>query len=257
MMLSQNLYATAAAIAMTVPCLALDPLSGLRNEHGVKLSVGTSLTAEPGKEGLVEVKVNPAEVYDGGYGTQGPVKLRIATGGAGQSGLVRGELSLLGSISSRSMIAKFLYLTYWLSAALADSFIRSQVRNTTDHFRIAWFKSDTTYSIEFLRTDGADVAITYDPAAEHFAMDKGIVSSRHYAFRDHFLLVGPKSNPAEVNKSSRIQQMLSDIKDAGQNPDLSPPARFLSRYDKSATNMKESKLWLEIGQVSLIIYRTG
>jgi ABC-type tungstate transport system permease subunit len=27
------------------------------------------------------------------------------------------------------------------------------------------------------------------------------------------------------------------------------PTRFLSRYDKSATNLKESYLWLGIGQV--------
>src|SRR5687768_1766995 len=29
----------------------------------------------------------------------------------------------------------------------------------------------------------------------------------------------------------------------------SPPTRFLSRFDKSATNMKESELWVAIGQV--------
>lgn len=28
--------------------------------------------------------------------------------------------------------------------------------------------------------------------------------------------------------------------------------RFLSRYDKSATNIKEADLWLKIGQVSVL-----
>lgn len=36
--------------------------------------------------------VNPAAVYDGGYGDKGPVLLGIGNGGAGQSGLIKGEM---------------------------------------------------------------------------------------------------------------------------------------------------------------------
>ncbi|KJZ75363.1 hypothetical protein HIM_05289 [Hirsutella minnesotensis 3608] len=168
--------------------------------------------------------VEPAAVYDGGHGKDGKIELRIANGGAGQSGLIK---------------------------ELADAFIRSQAKNKTGGaFRVAWYRSDTTYTIEYLKSGTVDVGITYDPAAEQIAIDKGIAKSpSYYAFRDHFLLVGPKSNPANLTKSSGILNMFSQIRDAAEGNMTSPPVRFLSRYDKSATNIKESKLWTQVGQV--------
>lgn len=126
------------------------------------------------------------------------------------------------------------------------------MNNKTKPFRVAWYKSDTTFSIEYLESGTADVAITYDPAAEQIAIEKGIAKSpSYYAFRDHFLLIGPTSNPANISNSSTILNIFSQLRAAAENEKLDPPARFLSRYDKSATNIKESKLWISIGQVSL------
>lgn len=42
--------------------------------------------------------------------------------------------------------------------------------------------------------------------------------------------------------------MFAAIFEAGEGNE-DPPVRFLSRYDKSVTNIKESQLWTEIGQV--------
>jgi hypothetical protein len=39
--------------------------------------------------------VDPAAVYDGGYGSDHPILLGIGNGGAGQSGLIEGMTSLL------------------------------------------------------------------------------------------------------------------------------------------------------------------
>ncbi|KAL4964300.1 uncharacterized protein BDV14DRAFT_190390 [Aspergillus stella-maris] len=159
---------------------------------------------------------------------RGGVKLRIGNGGAGQSGLVK---------------------------ALADKFIQSSVANGSDPYPIAWYTSDTTESINYLKDDTVDVGITYTPFAEQIAIDQGIASSpAWYAFRDHFLLVGPKANPAGLKKSDDIRTMFSDIFSAAEaglasETNNSIPTRFLTRYDKSATNIKESALWTEIGQV--------
>lgn len=117
---------------------------------------------------------------------------------------------------------------------------------------MAWYTSDTTYSIEYLQSGLIDVGITYSPAAEKIAIDQGIaLSTSYYAFRDHFLLVGPKSNPANISKSMDIFTMFSQIHTVAENEQTTPPVRFLSRYDKSATNIKDSLLWVSIGQVSL------
>ena len=110
-------------------------------------------------------EVKPAEVY---YGTtketNSPIKLRIATGGAGQSGLVR---------------------------ALADAFIDDYISETKcPPFAVSWIKSDTTASFNHIADDTADLSITYHGAAEEIAIKQGVADRRVYAWRDHFMLVG-------------------------------------------------------------------
>ncbi|PNY24000.1 3-methyl-2-oxobutanoate dehydrogenase [lipoamide] kinase, mitochondrial [Tolypocladium capitatum] len=169
--------------------------------------------------------VDPAAVYDGGFrnSTNSTIQLRIGNGGAGQSGLI---------------------------GALADAFIKQSVANGSAPFKVAWYQSDTTYTINYLQSGTIDVGITYNPAAEQIAIDQGIATSpSYYAFRDHFLLVGPASNPANISKSSDIQTIFSRLQTTADNSQTTPPVRFLSRYDKSATNIKESILWAGIGQV--------
>ncbi|KAK6348677.1 hypothetical protein TWF718_006465 [Orbilia javanica] len=169
--------------------------------------------------------VDPQAVYDGGIkGNKGPIKLRIGNGGAGQSGLIK---------------------------VLADEFIKYEVKKGAKPFRVAWYLSDTTVSINYLQAGTVDVGFTYSEVAEKIAIKQGVATSRHYAWRDHFLLVGPPENPANITKSSDILTIFSNIYKAAQNNKVTDPVqtRFLSRYDKSATNIKESQMWISIGQV--------
>lgn len=105
------------------------------------------------------------EIYSGtAKDTKLPVKLRIATGGAGQSGLLK---------------------------ALAGAFIEDRIRETKcTPFAVAWIKSDTTASFNHLADGSADLSITYNAAAEQIAMTQGIADKHVYAWRDHFMLVG-------------------------------------------------------------------
>lgn len=141
-----------------------------------------------------------------------------------------------------------------LPIALADAYIKDSVSNGTKPFRVAWYTSDTTYSIQYLQSGLIDVGITYNPAAEKIAIDQGIaISPSYYAFRDHFILAGPISNPANISKSTDIYTMFSQIRQVAENEVTTPPVRFLSRYDKSATNIKDTLLWASIGQVRLSV----
>ncbi|KAI5791986.1 extracellular solute-binding protein family 1 [Geopyxis carbonaria] len=177
---------------------------------------------------VTALAVDPSAIYDGGIASStSPISLRIANGGAGQSGLVK---------------------------ALADAYIADAVANGSKPFRVAWIKSDTTYSIKYLATGDADVGITYSPAAEDIAIASNIASSpSYYAFRDHFLIVGPESNPANLSTSTGddndVLTMFTQLHQAAENTNATVPTRWLSRFDKSATNIKESQLWLGIGQV--------
>ena len=108
----------------------------------------------------------PAGVYFGSSkkADDPPIKLRIATGGAGESGLVK---------------------------ALADAFIDDHIGETKcPPFAVAWIKSDTTASFNHIADHTADLSITYHPVAEEIAIKQGIADRRVYAWRDHFMLVG-------------------------------------------------------------------
>ncbi|KAF8196453.1 hypothetical protein BJ912DRAFT_111431 [Pholiota molesta] len=173
----------------------------------------------------------PYEIYDGGFesGKARGVCIRIANGTAGQVGLVR---------------------------AWADNFIRHMVKEGEDPFLIAWYLGDSTQSLALLSSGEVDMALTYVPAAEVQLLQSGDASARTYVFRDRFALVGPVCNPAGLQETDCIYTMFSKIAARGDadvrrppHPDVRPATRFLSRCDKSATNIKESQIFLSIGQL--------
>ncbi|KAF9218792.1 hypothetical protein BS17DRAFT_798453 [Gyrodon lividus] len=180
--------------------------------------------------GLASLSIQPQVVYDGGLGGQ-DIRLRIATGGAGQSGLIE----------------------KW-----ANAFIQYCCKERTqpfEPFKVAWYLGDTTESLGFLAAGEVDIAVTYNEAAELQAVTAKDAVDRRYGFRDHFYLVGPELDPAQlVDSGDDILAMFNRIVDQGNKdlvtpPDDREPVRFLSRFDKSATNIKESELFCKIGQV--------
>ncbi|KAF6760670.1 hypothetical protein DFP72DRAFT_1031501 [Ephemerocybe angulata] len=156
----------------------------------------------------------PREVYNGGYKDARCIRLRIACGGAGEQGLI---------------------------GAWADAFIQFMVDDKhLEPFQVAWYLGDTTDSLGMLE--------------EGCAAEKQCLSSGVATRRGHFLLVGPKSNPAALNREKDdVLTMFSKITAAGKADVASPPTsrspvKFLSRFDKSATNIKESELFIKTGQ---------
>jgi hypothetical protein len=114
---------------------------------------------------------------------------------------------------------------------------------------------DTTFTIKNLATDEADFGISYFYDAEKLADDQSIIdyqTGRFYLFRDHFIIGGSPENSAGVNDSMDATSIFAKIYQAGElnNAKTVGPTRFLTRFDKIATNLKESSLWLRIGQAS-------
>jgi ABC-type tungstate transport system permease subunit len=98
----------------------------------------------------------------------------------------------------------------------------------------------------------------HNPAAETIAVEQGISDPKtYYLFRDHFLIVGPTENPANISESASVSSTMAAIFQSAEKNTVRTtiPTRWLSRYDKSATNIKESQLWLGIGQVSYEVTR--
>ncbi|KAM0752763.1 hypothetical protein T439DRAFT_323377 [Meredithblackwellia eburnea MCA 4105] len=165
--------------------------------------------------------VAASATYSGNNVTGGPVRLRITNGGAGQSGLI---------------------------GALAKAYIDYAVTNSTiatSPFQVDWVTGDTTQSINYLQSGDADVAVTYNPQAEYRAGNLSISTRRLYGFRDHFYLLGPHNNTANLSSTDSVFDIFNKLVTTanGGNGTL-----FLSRYDQSATNIKESFLFSSIGQ---------
>lgn len=158
---------------------------------------------------------------DSVYGNPENVVLRIGNGGAGQAGLVE---------------------------ALANGYIAALAVPGQQPLGIAWYKSDTTATLAYLKNGTVGVGLTYNEAAEALALEDGYATAYAYAFRDHFCIVGPSSNPAGLVKGADARTLFQKLYTAAQ-AGTSPPTRFLSRFDKSATNIKESELWVTVGQV--------
>ncbi|KAL2038000.1 hypothetical protein N7G274_009220 [Stereocaulon virgatum] len=135
------------------------------------------------------------------------VALKIGTGGSGQSGLLQ---------------------------ALAEEFIQfSTQEEGSSAFSIEWYTSDTSGSIDYLHQNVVDVGITYHAVAEYTAKTAGVIDRVEYVWRDHWMLVGPKANPAElpVDDGSSIYVLLTKLFGALENAKGSQnPIKFLSRY---------------------------
>ncbi|KAF7307815.1 hypothetical protein MKEN_01141600 [Mycena kentingensis (nom. inval.)] len=213
------------------------PPSPLRVSHMVALLLSAALLATvvfaqtsgnssvPTNSSAVDTStLSPTAVYNGSQTFSGTshIRLRIANGGAGQSGLVQ---------------------------ALADAFIDAMVSRGSAPFQVGWYLGDTTQSLDYMARRQADVAITYNAAAENASLEAGISVERVYGFRDHFVFVGPPSNPANVSSSDTILQAFQKIVKSGADTAAANPTRFLSRFDKSATNIKESEIFVALGQV--------
>ncbi|KAK7062718.1 hypothetical protein VNI00_000206 [Paramarasmius palmivorus] len=170
----------------------------------------------------------PQATYDGGFPSTAdtPIRLRIGNGGAGQSGLV---------------------------GAFADAFIQWAVKEKgVDPFLAAWYLGDTTQTLHYIEEKQVDVGLTYNEAAETQAVNSGSAVKRELVF-----LSVPKSNPAQLStEDDSVNDMFNKIVTGGNadnaippDPSVRPPVRFLSRFDKSATNIKESQIFIQIGQV--------
>ncbi|KAK9357811.1 hypothetical protein V1504DRAFT_463197 [Lipomyces starkeyi] len=185
--------------------------------------------------------VEPTEVYRAGYESS-PVKLRIAVGGAGQSGLIKalGNAFIAHEVKSCQVLS------------LGNAFIGKEVgESKLEPFAVAWYASDTTQSFNYLAQNVVDMSVTYHEIAEQIAIKQGVADRYEYCFRDHWMLVGPKHNPAKLvaGPDTTVYDLLSQLFIAAITTQTSKdPIRFLSRYDKSAANIKESNLWSAIGQ---------
>lgn len=142
-------------------------------------------------------------------------------------------------------------ISHLLSSPFWSNTTSQSTQTSCKPFRVCWLASDTSLTFNSLAQGSSDVGITYHAYAERVAVRQGVVDRIEYAWRDHFVLVGPKENPAHLpidGKTSIYELFALLFQAAIDTASSSAPVRFLSRYDKSANNISESRIWSTIGQ---------
>lgn len=94
-------------------------------------------------------------------------------------------------------------------------------------------------ALELGRRGDADVLVTHAPQAEEQFMAAGFGESRRELMYNDFVLVGPKSDPANIRSRTSILEAFRQIAGA-ETP-------FVSRGDDSGTHMKEQEIWRKAG----------
>jgi len=90
-------------------------------------------------------------------------------------------------------------------------------------------------AFDIARDGNADVVFTHAKATEELFVAEGDGVKRYPVMYSEFVLIGPKSDPANIKGMTDVVNALKAIKDK--------PATFISRGDSSGTHMLELKLW--------------
>jgi tungstate transport system substrate-binding protein len=157
-------------------------------------------------------------------------------------------------IGRRAFVALLLALT-GLTAQAQDKFITVASTTSTEQsglfgFLLPVFEKKTGtqvrvvalgtgQALDLARRGDADVVFVHARAAEEKFLAEGQAVKRYPVMYNDFVLIGPRSDPAKIGGGKDILEALKKIEDA-----KSP---FVSRGDRSGTNMAELKLWKDAG----------
>jgi tungstate transport system substrate-binding protein len=97
----------------------------------------------------------------------------------------------------------------------------------------------TGQALDTARRGDADVVLVHAKSAEEKFLAEGYGVTRYPVMYNDFILVGPRSDPASVKGSKDVLASLAAIKRM--------KATFISRGDRSGTNIVELELWRVAG----------
>ncbi len=101
----------------------------------------------------------------------------------------------------------------------------------------------TGESIEIAKRGDADVVLVHARALEEAFVSEGYGVHRVGVMYNDFIIIGPKEDPAGISGTTNATYAFQMILKAGRGGS----ATFISRADKSGTNVKELTIWSSVG----------
>lgn len=108
-----------------------------------------------------------------------------------------------------------------------------------EHWRVKTVSVGTGAALALGARGDADVVLVHAPSLEEQWMAAGNGTERLLVMHNDFVLVGPPSDPAQINGEADVLVALRKIGDR--------KATWISRDDQSGTDVLEKRLWKEAG----------
>ena len=105
--------------------------------------------------------------------------------------------------------------------------------------RIQLIVVGTGQALKLGRSGDVDALLVHSKAAEETFVSEGYAPHRRKIMYNDFVIIGPRSDSANVRNSKTVAASLQSIKNTS--------ATFVSRGDDSGTHRKEQSLWLNAG----------
>ncbi len=109
--------------------------------------------------------------------------------------------------------------------------------------RVEFIAGGTGAALKIAERGEVCVVLVHAPSLEKRYLERGVVEGGRIFAYDHFVLVGPSSDPANVSRAADLVDAFRRIYDAGESGRLS----FVSRGDDSGTHVRELRVWREAG----------
>ena len=98
-----------------------------------------------------------------------------------------------------------------------------------------------------MNCDG-DLLIVHSPTQEQEFIAQGYSDKSYYLMHNYFIVIGPRNDPAKINKSNDIKSVFKKI--------FKTKSYFVSRGDNSGTHFREKKIWKDI-ELNPLVYSGG
>ncbi len=96
-------------------------------------------------------------------------------------------------------------------------------------------------ALDIARAGRVDMVLTHAPKLEKEFMEEGWGVEQYPIMNNDFMIIGPRSNPANIENGANLKEIFRQIAAAKAN--------FISRGDNSGTHLKEMELWEKSGLI--------
>ncbi len=121
--------------------------------------------------------------------------------------------------------------------------LKREFEKTHPDINVTWVAVGTGQALQIAARGDADMTLTHDRPLEDQFIEQGYgLHAISFACND-FVVLGPPGDPAGVRKARSVVEAFKLIAEAGRQG----KAVFVSRGDRSGTNLKELRIWAKAG----------